>query len=395
MATTSCQSSSGNQVLGRGKVYLDIFRNGKYEGERYLGNTPSFSLSSSADKLDHYNSDSGFREKDKSIVLENSRTGSLETDDISLENVALMFAGQVYSGIQSAQSDIFEKVNFGGAVVKNRTYQLGVSDDYPQGRGAIDPASFTIGYADASIAISDGGGDISTITGVTVLPSANYELDTVTGRLYLEADAPQINGEVQLVVKYSRVAYSQDIVISSDDSIVGALRFVSDNPEGEQMSYYLPKVSIAPDGDYALKGDDWQVMSFSFDVLKRDCKTKSVYAYRTPVTSATSGPVTYSIDAAVYGPTGELITQVKPGETGSYSVVVTDATGAVVPNLAMQFSAIGATVANGAVQTNAQGNAMTGFSVPAGAQTPGTATLTVQVIGSSAIHSTQVPVVSE
>lgn len=395
MATNSCQTTAGNQVIGRGKVFLDVYRKGVYEGERYLGNTPSFSLSSSADKLDHYNSDSGLREKDKSITLENGRTGSLEVDDISLENVALMFAGQVYSGISSAQKNVFERVNGGNPITKNRVYQLGVTDEFPQGRGSIDPATFTIGYADASIAISGGDGDISSITGVTALPHENFELDTTTGRLYIESDAPAINGSVQLVVKYDRVAYSQDLIISSDDSIEGALRFVSDNPEGEQMSYYLPKVSIAPDGDYALKGDDWQVMSFTFDVLKRDCKTKRVYAYRNPITAATAGPVTYNIQLVTQNQDGNNISTVKAGDTGNLYATVTTSDGGLAAGRVVQFSATGALLSDPtAMQTDNMGRVIAKFSIAPDATQGGVAQFTAQVVGTDATARSTLTVVA-
>lgn len=369
MASSNCRSSNDNLVVGRGRVYFDQLIKGVYQGERYLGNTPDFSMSTSVDKLDHFSSDRGLRQKDKSINLETTRSLSLTTDNISVENVALFFAGTVLSSLQSAQTGAQEKVNGGSKVMRGRQYQLGVSADYPMGQGGIKAETFNIVYADASASISTGSGDISTLPGVTVLPPENYELDANSGSLWIETDAPDIVGDVQLVVSYDRAASSRDVVISTDNVVEGALRFVSDNPEGENMSYYFPKVSISPDGDYALKGDDWQQIGFTAEVLVRDCNTQAVYAYRdtkvaaTPLAIATDLPATKSVTAGqaltltvaasggtapytytwYYKPSGGAFSVVSgqtgatfnkanaaAGDSGSYKVEVRDATNAMV-----------------------------------------------------------------
>jgi hypothetical protein len=36
-------------------------------------------------------------------------------------------------------------------------------------------------------------------------------------------------------------------------------------------------VQISPDGDFALKGDDWQAMTFSVEVLKLNDSTERQY----------------------------------------------------------------------------------------------------------------------
>ena len=87
--------ADNNYTLGRGKVYFSRFKTGTQtpEGFRYIGNTPEFNLNIEQDTLDHYNSDEGIREKDDSVPLEVNRTGSLITDNIDPENVALFFFG--------------------------------------------------------------------------------------------------------------------------------------------------------------------------------------------------------------------------------------------------------------------------------------------------------------
>ena len=50
-------------TLGRGEVFFNKFKPGTNigEGERYLGNTPEYSLTNDVETLDHFNSDRGLR----------------------------------------------------------------------------------------------------------------------------------------------------------------------------------------------------------------------------------------------------------------------------------------------------------------------------------------------
>lgn len=70
--------------------------------------------------------------------------------------------------------------------------------------------------------------------------------------------------------------------IGTAAQIYGALFFESDNPVGDNLNYWFPYVAIRPNGNYALKGDAWQSLSFTGEALKRDTLTERFYAY-TPV----------------------------------------------------------------------------------------------------------------
>src|SRR5690242_11248499 len=84
-----------NYTLGRGKLYFAKFLTGTQNtnGERYIGNTPALGLKFDATMLDHYDSDQGIKEKDDSITLQVNREGSFTTDNVSPENLALLFFG--------------------------------------------------------------------------------------------------------------------------------------------------------------------------------------------------------------------------------------------------------------------------------------------------------------
>lgn len=280
MATT-CVNEKNNLVLGRGRLFFDRQDSkGNPTGERYLGNTPELNATQDVTTLDHFASDYGVKEMDDQMVLQNTRSGSFITDNISLENVAAFFGGQSSTVVNTQQSDVKEALNGGNQITRGRFYQLGQTVDEPQGLGNIDAANFELYYASASASIVIGSGDLSSVAGLTLLPAGNYELEADTGRVYIEPDAPDLVAASKLYAQYNRLAGSTDLFITSDDSVRGALRFISDNPKGLQMNYYWPEVTLTPNGDYALKGDDWQQLSFNFGVLKKDCNTPSQITYR-------------------------------------------------------------------------------------------------------------------
>ena len=51
-------------------------------------------------------------------------------------------------------------------------------------------------------------------------------------------------------------------------SIEGFMRFVSDNPVGNQQELQIWRVSLTPSGDTAMIGDDWSTLAFTGEILK-------------------------------------------------------------------------------------------------------------------------------
>lgn len=252
-------------TLGRGEVFFNQFKPGTNigMGERYLGNTPEYSLTNDVETLDHFNSDRGLREKDESVLLEISSSGSMTCDNISGENVALFFLGNLLT--KSSTSVLAQKEVF-TSWKRGHTLQLGTTDSTPTGVRKVSNVKVGKAASNASLNMT---GDISSISGVTLIDAAgNYEVDTELGRLYLEPTSAEINGDIKLVVQFDVAAQSRQMVVSSNDVIQGSLRFVAHNAKGENKDYFFPKVTLSPDGDYNLKGDDWQSMGFTFEALK-------------------------------------------------------------------------------------------------------------------------------
>lgn len=268
------QNFSNNYVVGRGTVYFDQFKKGSNTktGELYFGNTPEFTISTDSETLDHYSSDNGLRVMDASVLLEASVSGTFTCDNINAENLALWFLGDVVTSIQTKQTDVIETFP---SVTRGRYYQLGTTDTNPTGVLNVDKV--VVVSASPDVAISTGSGSITDIPGVKVVPATDYEIDLEKGRIYVEMDAKELAGNVQMGVQYDVGATKRTLVIGKSNMVYGALRMISDNPVGENKNYFFPKVTLAPDGDYALKGDDWQVMSFSYKAMQLNSRTQRVY----------------------------------------------------------------------------------------------------------------------
>lgn len=356
-------------TIGRGKTYFDKFQpnSNRKTGEMYFGNGPEFTITTDSETLDHYASDYGLRVKDMSVLLEASMSGTFTCDNIIAENLALWFLGDLVNLTVTEQTGAKEVFK---PVTRGRYYQVGASDDTPSGMMDID--NVIVGVADGDAAIDVGTGDISTIPGVNVVDAAgNYELDLLTGRIYIEPDSPQFAGNKQLIIQCDIAAQNRNMVIGKTNQIYGALRYVSDNPVGTNKNYYFPKVALRPDGDYALKGDDWNVMSFSFEALQLNNITQRVYIDVLP-SAVTVDPTTVRTVSISLAAT----TAVSAGAGIVATAVVRDGNGNTVQGDTVTFTTdAGATVNPASASSNSTGQATTTLNRDAAGTAKVTATL--------------------
>jgi hypothetical protein len=104
----------------------------------------------------------------------------------------------------------------------------------------------------------------------------NFQVDEILGRVYIEADSVGINDE-DVEFTFDTDASTRTQIVSGSNPIYGALRFVADNPKGENSDYYLPYVKLSPDGDYPLKGEEWMTIGFTFEILKKADNIQGAY----------------------------------------------------------------------------------------------------------------------
>lgn len=84
--------NTNNYTIGKGFI---IFRPDGEEDFFHLGNIPSFVLTFAVEKLEHYSSMAGTKEKDATIVTQKTGTVKLTLEELTARNVALMLMGNV------------------------------------------------------------------------------------------------------------------------------------------------------------------------------------------------------------------------------------------------------------------------------------------------------------
>ena len=240
-----------NYTLGRGKVYISRYVNGVADGAyRYIGNTPEFSLNIESETLDHYSSDEGIREKDDSVPLEVNRTGSMTTDNIDPGNVALFFFGSESTVAQASVASSTETLT---GIEAGHSYKLGVTASNPAGYFGIDETGF-------AVAVAPGG--------TALVEDEDYTIDYDNGMIhFIDTSTVAVDGE-DIEVTYAVAASSRSRVISGSEPVECAIRYVTKNPKGDNCQFFFPYVKLTPNGDYALKGDEWQQIPLSMEILK-------------------------------------------------------------------------------------------------------------------------------
>jgi len=240
--------ASENYTLGKGELHFSLFRTGTYvpEGFRYLGLTPEFALTIETEYLDLMNSDHGIREKVRSVPIETTRSGNFTCVDMEQENLANFFFGSTAIATQTALATQSETIT---DVIPGLAYQVGLSDTFPTGIHSLTSVVVKVG--------------VTTMTLDTDY-SLNAELGIVT---VIDGGAIVIGDDI--IVEYDRSAKSRKEVISGTEPVSGALRFIADNPEGDNLDFYFPYVRLSPNGDFSLKTEEWQTLPFSLEILKR------------------------------------------------------------------------------------------------------------------------------
>lgn len=243
-----------NYTLGRGKTSFAMFlpQTQIEAGSRYLGNTPSLAMNAETETLDHYSSDSGIRRKDQSVDLQRDRGGAFTTDSINPGNIALLMQGD-HSTIATAAGTGVETLIVGAE--QGLTYQLGVTPTAPAGARMVSDVVVTLTGTPAT----------------TYVLGTDYVIDPERGTLtLLERATGGIAQGANLTVTFDVAAASRIQIVSGAKTIEGALRYRADNAVGLNYDYYWPWVKLTPNGDFELKGDEWQAISFNFEVLEKD-----------------------------------------------------------------------------------------------------------------------------
>jgi hypothetical protein len=175
----------------------------------------------------------------------------MTTDSISPRNVALFFFGTDSSVTVVAATEVeetFTDIKVGNGYM----YQIGQTPQNPVGVRGINVATFE-----------------AVKTATPLVSGTDFELNPDTGTLHFLSGGPAALADGDdIEITYDVRASTRSRVISGTTPVEGAMRYVAHNPKGADFDYLMPYVKITPNGDYALKGDEWQQIPFTIEALK-------------------------------------------------------------------------------------------------------------------------------
>lgn len=240
---------STNYTLGKGKLFFGQYVTGTQtpKGERFFGDVRALNMTAEQENLDHFSSTSGIRTKDASVVLQLDYSGSFETEEISAENLSLFFLGDALTTTATSAPVTGEAL---ADVEKGLRYQLGVSSTLPSGVRKV-----------SAVTVKKGA--------TTLVAGTDYVLDAALGSITILTTSSTVVDGDDLTVDYTIDASTRERVVSKSKTIEGSLRYVADNPSGTNRDFFMPYVKITPNGDFALIGEEWQVLGFSLEILKK------------------------------------------------------------------------------------------------------------------------------
>jgi hypothetical protein len=135
--------------------------------------------------------------------------------------------------------------------------------NHPAGTTGLDATSGLV-FDVTQVAISDSA------TGATVsTKTTDFVVDSATGRVKIVAGGALEDETEDYVVEFAVLADSYTTIRGfNETSIEGRLRFVSDNPEGENREVFIHRLDLTPEGDVAMIGEEWQILPFVGEILK-------------------------------------------------------------------------------------------------------------------------------
>lgn len=222
--------NANHHLLGRGKIYFDRMDSaGNLTGEFFLGNCPTFEITPTPEEIKKHSSASAAAALICSDVIRTSLGVTINGDEFSKENVARALFGDNSTLSQTASTVSDESIT-----------------------GVLQDRFYATLYRDIStVVVTD---DPMTTTYVA---GTDYDVDAVTGRIYIIAGGG-IADDDDILVSYAYGTIALNTVRGmNQSSIRGLLRFIGDPARGPKYEVICWRVSVRADGAIGFISDEY------------------------------------------------------------------------------------------------------------------------------------------
>lgn len=223
-------------TIGKGKL---LFKPDGAGGFRDLGNCPNFAISVATEKKEHFSSRSGLQLKDSEVVVRQTATASFTLDEPNIENLKDFVMSNAITDISQTSGSVTDQS------------VTGYHDLW------IDLGKKSI----SNVVVTDSSGTTTYIEGT------DYEVDTEEGLLKVLSSGSITDGEA-LLVDYSYAAVTiKRADAATATTLKGDLYFAGNPPVGRKLDV-RGYVSLLPEGDLSLIGEDWIEINFTAEFLE-------------------------------------------------------------------------------------------------------------------------------
>ena len=276
-----------NYVLGRGRVLLaNVDPVSKEPGQyRYVGITRELNVTATTEELEHTSSDEGINQIDDRVQLSVTRTGTIVFEDIEMDNIALFFFGQATTATQQAANTQTDAIA-GSRLTRILEDGWDADNELIIGATAANPLGARAVSSDPTLA---GLNSSNTPQSVTLVKNTDWEVvDNARGAIRILNTNKTFGASSDAVlsritITYNRAAIGGGVkqVTSGSSPFEGALRFEEKNPVGQNKIWAMPLVNISPNGDMALKAEEWVQIPLSM-AINKPATAEAIYSVEVP-----------------------------------------------------------------------------------------------------------------
>lgn len=260
-SNTTGVPQTSDYLLCRGRLYgapIDA-ATGLPGAWRDFGNAPSLSLSLETEKLEHFSSRAGLKKVDKEVIISQKTNTSVTLDEINAENFAMFLSGD---SVTEAATE-----NLATIATQTLTIQdVGGSEKVTVGRwyDVVEKAN-NANYRKRAYGFSTT--PTVKLAARTLTEGTDFDFDKTWGMVFLKAPSAPANGEDLIVSWTSALATAtfDEVRAATKTNVSIALKFIGVNAanNNEEFELVLHQVSLKPNGDFSLIGDEFAKMEFT------------------------------------------------------------------------------------------------------------------------------------